>query len=713
MHIRPLLPGAQSSCYKRSSVEARPVENSIKRIRTIALVGQAGSGKTSLAEALLAKAGGVHAAGSVERGTTVCDYSPLEKQLHHSIKLAVATFEAKVEDEPTRVHLLDTPGYPEFLGHALPALAAVETAAIVINAQNGIEMMTGRFMQYAQKRGLDRLIVVNKIDQGNVDCAELLDTIQKTFGQECLPLNLPASNRSRVSDCFFAPSGEADFSSVEEAHRRLVEQVVEVDENLMEKYLEKGEVTPEELHEPLEAALREGHLIPVVFTSAKTGAGIAELLEVIVKLLANPTEGNPPVYVSSPMAGSGGSEPKELTAFPDPGKHVLAHVFKIETDPYIGRVAVFRVHQGRMTPNMQLYIGEGRKPIKPGHLYMLRGKTQTEVQEAIPGDICAIARIEEIQFDHILHDSAEDAHVRARALELPTSVFGLAVTPKKRGDEQKVSDVMHKIAAEDPCLRIEHNSQTNETVMRGLGEMHLKAILDKMATQYKLELATHPPSVAFRETIGSKAEGHSRHKKQTGGAGQFGEVFLRVEPLPRGKGFEFVDAVKGGTIPRQFIPSVEKRVRNVLETGFVAGFPLQDVRVIVYDGKTHPVDSKDVAFMSAGRKAFLDALAKARPFVLEPIVNVEIVAPEERMGDIAGDLSAHRGQIRGSDSPRPGLVQITAQAPLSELEQFPARLKSITAGRGSYSLEFSHYEPAPAQLQQKLQAAHKPQAEAE
>ena len=691
--------------------------NSIKSIRTIALVGQAGSGKTSLAEALLAKAGAIHAAGSVERGTTVCDYSPLEKQLHHSLKLAVATFEAKVENEPTRVHLLDTPGYPDFAGHALPALAAVETAAIVINAQNGIEMMTSRFMQYAQKRGLDRLIVVNKIDAANVDCEDLLQRIQQTFGKECLPLNLPAGNRSRVSDCFFAPSGEADFSSVEEAHRKLVEQVVEVDENLTEKYLEKGEVTPEELHEPLEQAMREGHLIPVVFTSAKTGAGIAELLEVIVKLLANPTEGNPPVYVSTPMGGGkgeeGSGEREELTAVPDPGKHALAHVFKIETDPYIGRLAVFRVHQGRLTPNMQLYIGEGRKPIKPAHLYMLRGKTQTEVQEAIPGDICAIARIEEIQFDQILHDSAEDAHLHARALELPTSVFGLAVTPKKRQDEQKVSDVLHKIAAEDPCFRIEHNSQTNETVMRGLGEMHLKTILDKMASQYKIELDTHPPSVPFRETIASKAEGHSRHKKQTGGAGQFGEVFLRVEPLPRGKGFEFVDAVKGGTIPKQFIPSVEKGVRNVLETGFVAGFPLQDVRVIVYDGKTHPVDSKDVAFMSAGRKAFLDALAKARPIVLEPIVNVEIVAPEERMGDIAGELSAHRGQIRGSDSPRPGVLQITAQAPLSELEQFPARLKSITAGRGSYSLEFSHYEPAPPQLQQKLQAAHKPQAEAE
>ena len=684
--------------------------NSIKRIRTLALVGQAGSGKTSLAEALLAKAGAIPAGGSVERGTTVCDYTPLEKQLQHSLKLAVCSFPVKDGTEETRVHLLDTPGYPDFLGHALPALAAVETAAIVINAQHGVEMMTGRFMQWAQKRGLDRVIVVNKIDAENVDCEALLERIQETFGKECLPLNLPAGNRSKVSDCFFAPSGEADFSSVEEAHRKLIDQVVEVDEKLMERYLEKGEVTPEELHEPLERALREGHLSPVVFTSAKTGAGIAELLDVIVKLLPNPTEGNPPVYVSTP---SGGGEAKELMPIPDPGRHALAHVFKIEIDPYIGRVAVFRIHQGRLTSNMQLYIGEGRKPIKAGHLYMLRGKTQTEVHEAIPGDICAIAKVDEIQFDHILHDSPEDAHVRARPLELPTSVFGLAVTPKKRGDEQKVSDVMHKIAAEDPCFRIEHNAQANETVMRGLGEMHLKTTLDKIAAQYKLELDTRPPSIPFRETIGARAEGHSRHKKQTGGAGQFGEVYLKIEPLPRGKGFEFVDSVKGGSIPNQFIPAVEKGVRGVLDTGFLAGYPLQDVRVIVYDGKSHPVDSKEVAFVSAGRKAFLDALGKARPIVLEPIVNVEILAPEAKMGDVAGELSGHRGQIKGSDSPRPGTVQISAQAPLSELEHFPARLKSLTAGHGSYSMEFSHDEAAPPQLQQKLVAAHKPAQEQE
>ena len=475
----------------------------IKQLRTMALVGQAGSGKTSLAEALLARAGAIPAAGSVERGTTVCDYTPLEKQLQHSLKLAVASFEVNGAAGPAHIHLLDTPGYPDFLGHSLPALAAVETAAIVVNAQSGIEMMTGRFMQWAARRGLDRLVIVNKIDADNVDLEGLLERIQQAFGKECLPLNLPAAGATRVSDCFFAPAGESDFSSVAEAHQRLVDQVVEVDEKLMAAYLEQGEVSPEALHEPLERAMREGHLVPVVFCSAKTGAGVQELLDVIVRLMPNPSEGNPPAYLNVPADGSA---PTELQAVPDPGRHALAHVFKIEIDPYIGRLAVFRVHQGRITPGMQLYVGDSRKPIRPGHLYLLRGKTQTEVGEAVPGDICAIAKVDEIQFDHILHDAPEDAHIRARPLELPTSVFGLAVLPKKRGDEQKVSDVLHRLIAEDPCFRLEHNAQANETVMRGLGEMHLKTTLEKVASQYKLELETRLPSIPYRETIAARRQ---------------------------------------------------------------------------------------------------------------------------------------------------------------------------------------------------------------
>jgi len=675
----------------------------IKHIRTIALVGQSGSGKTSLAEALMAAAGAIPAAGSIERGSTVCDYLPLEKLLRHSLQLAVASFEA----QNTRIHLLDTPGYPDFLGHALPALSAVETAAIVINAQNGIELATTRMMQWAAARGLDRIIVVNRIDADNVDLAGLLEAIRAAFGKECLPINLPAGDRTRVSDCFFAPSGEADFSSVDEAHRALVDQVVEVDDKLMALYLEQGEIAPGELHEPFERALREGHLIPVVFTSAKSGAGIAELLDVIVKLLPNPTEGNPPIYTSTPAGGT----PAEVMAIPDPGRHVLAHVFKVEIDPFVGRIAVFRVHQGRMTPNTQLYIGEGRKPFRPGHLWLLRGKQQVAVEEAVPGDICAVSKIDGIEFGHVLHDAQEDAHIHARAQDLPEPIFGLTLVPKKRGDEQKLSDVLHRLIAEDPCFRVERNAQTNETVIRGLGELHLKTLLARMAEQYKLELETRPPSIAFRETIAAKAEGHARHKKQSGGAGQFGEVFLRIEPLARGAGFDFVDQVKGGVIPSVYIPAVEKGVRQVIGSGFVAGYPLQDLRVIVYDGKAHAVDSKEAAFVAAGRKAFLDALAKARAIVLEPIVSIDVVVPEDYIGDVTGDLSSRRAHVRGTASPRPGVAGISAHAPLSELESFASRLKSLTAGQGSYTLELDHYEPAPAQLQHRLAAAHKPQPE--
>ena len=675
----------------------------IKKIRTLALVGQAGSGKTALADALLVQAGALGPEGGGEHGNSTCDYLPIEKRLHHSLKLAVASFET----QETRIHLLDTPGYPDFLGHALPALAAVETAAIVINAQNGIELMTTRMMQWAARQGLDRIIIVNKIDAGQVDLEGLLKTIQATFGKQCLPINLPAGKGARVSDCFFMPDGESDFSSVEQAHRQLVDQVVEVDEKLMALYLEQGEVAPEQLHEPLERALREGSLIPVLFTSARSGAGIAELIDVIVKLLPNPTEGNPPVYISTAADGT----TTEMIAVPDPGRHVLARVFKIEIDPFVGRIAVFRVHQGRVTPNALLYIGDGRKPFKPGHLWILRGKRQIATDEAVPGDICAVSKVNEICFDHVLHDAAEDARIHARPLDLPASIFGLTLLPRKRSDEQKLSDVLHRIVAEDPCFRVEHNAQANETVIRGLGEMHLRTLLERMVEQHKLELDTKSPSIAFRETIADKVEGHARHKKQTGGAGQFGEAFLRVQPLPRGAGFEFVNEVKGGVIPSVYIPAVEKGVRMVLESGFIAGFPMQDLRVTVYDGKSHPVDSKEVAFVAAGRKAFLDALARARPLVLEPIVNIEVTLPESHMGDLTGDLSSRRAQVRSTGSPRPGVTSISAQAPLSELESFPSRLKSLTAGQGTYTLEFSHYASAPAQLQERLVAAYKPQHE--
>ena len=662
-------------------------------IRTLALVGHGASGKTTLAEALLLKVGAITAPGTVERGSTASDFDPLEKSWQHSLRASVLHFET----QGTRVHMIDTPGFPDFIGQAIGALDAVETAAVVVNASAGIEMITSRMMDWAAKRNLCRLLIVNKIDAENVDLPGVLSAIQTTFGRECLPINLPAEGGKRVVDCFFNPAGEADFSSVSSAHQALVDQVVEVDEELMSLYLEQGEIAPDQLHAPFEKALRDGHLIPVCFVSARTGAGIPELLEILVKLAPNPAEGNPPLFVKGE-----GEHAVEVRSEPDPKKHVLAHVFKVVMDPFIGKLGIFRVHQGTVTRDSQLFVGDGRKPFKVAHLLMLQGGKQVEVDRAVPGDIAAVAKVEEIEFDCVLHDSHDEDQIHMRPLEFPTPMHGFAIAPKKRGDEQRISDVLHKMMAEDPTLVVEHDANLNETVLRGLGDSHLRSVFERMASQFKLEIETRPPRIPYRETVMAKAEGHHRHKKQTGGAGQFGEVYLRIEPLPRGSGFEFKDEVRGGTIPNQFIPAVQKGIEQVLTSGPVAGFPLQDVRVIVYDGKHHAVDSKEIAFVTAGRKAFLDAIEKARPIVLEPIVSLEVLCPEANMGDVAGDLSGRRGQVTGTKSLQPGTLTVNGLAPLSELEGYAARLKAMTAGHAAWTMSLSHYEPAPPNLQQQL-----------
>jgi len=665
-----------------------------QNIRTVALVGHGAAGKTTLAEALLAQTGAVAAPGSIERGTTASDFDPLEKTWKHSLRSSIL----HLDTPEVRVHLVDTPGFPDFMGQAIGALDAVETAAVVVNAQAGIEMITSRMMDWAAKRKLCRLIIVNKIDADNVDLPQLVSDLQAAFGKECLPINLPAGGGKRVVDCFFTPSGEADFSSVAQAHSALVDQVIEVDEALMAKYLEQGdEITPEQLHAPFEKALREGHLVPICFVSARTGAGVAELVDVLVKLAPNPTEGNPPLFTKGV-----GADAVEFRSEPDPRQHVLAHVFKVVVDPFVGKLGVFRVHQGTVTRDTQLFVGDGRKPFKVGHLFLLQGAKNVEIDHAVPGDIAAVAKVDEIEFDCVLHDSHDEDQIHMKPLEFPTPMQGVALSPKKRGDEQRISDVLHKLIAEDPTIVLEHDPHANETVLRALGELHLRSILERMSSQYKCEIDTRPPRIPYRETITANAEGFHRHKKQTGGAGQFGEVSLRVEPLPRGGGFEFVDATKGGVIPHQFMPAVRKGVEQVLATGAVAGFPMQDVRVVVHDGKHHPVDSKEVAFVSAGRKAFLDAVAKARPIVLEPMVSVEIICPEVNTGDIAGDLSSRRGQVTGTNGLGPGVLAVSGLAPLVELDGYSARLKSVTGGHGSFTMALSHYEPAAPGLQQQL-----------
>ncbi len=668
-------------------------EYTTKDIRNVALVGHAGSGKTTLVEALLHRAGVIQTPGTVEKGTTVSDADSLEQKHHHSLRSSLVS----LDHDGTHINLIDTPGYPDFVGQALSVLPAVETVAIVINAQAGIQTMTRRLAAWAGERKQCRMIIVTHIDAEGVDVAGLLADIRATFGDECLAVNLPAAGATEVVDCFFNPSGEADFSSVAEAHTRVIDQTVEVDEALMETYLEQGEVAAEQLHDAFEKALRDGHLVPVCFVSATTGAGVKELLDVFARLMPDPTEGTPPPFLRQTAEGS-----ESIAVQPDPGGHIVAHVFKVLFDPYVGKLGVFRVHQGTVSKDSELYVDDARKAFKVGHLFKLQGDKHVEIKAGIPGDLCAVAKVPEIAFDAMLHNFHDEDDLRLQPLKFPMPLAGLAVTPQKRGDEQKLYEAMDKLAQEDPCIRIERATAANETILRGLGELHLRTALERMETVYNVSVNTKPPTIPYLETVTRKAEGHHRHKKQTGGAGQFGEVFLRIEPKPRGDGFEFVDKVVGGVIPNQFIPSVEKGVRQVLESGAVAGFPLQDVQVQVYDGKFHSVDSNEVSFITAGRKAFIDAVAKANPIVLEPIVDIEITVPNDNMGDITGDLSSRRGRVSNTDMLSGGMVTITGQAPLAELADYQSRLKSMTGGEGSYTMQLSHYDPAPASIQKEL-----------
>lgn len=679
---------------------------STEQIRNVALAGHPGAGKTTLFEALLHAGGAVQTAGTIERGTTVSDFDPLEKERGHSIDAAIAS----TDHAGIHVNLIDTPGYPDFRGPTLSALAAVETVAIVVDADAGIGYGTRRMMEHAKARNLCRAIVINKIDHEGANIARLLDDLRDTFGQEVLPLNLPADGGKQVVDCFGQSLGDSDLGPVADWHQKIIDQVVEINETVMDHYLDLGEsgLSGQELHDAFEQCLREGHLVPVCFVSARSGAGVKELLDIAEKLFPHPGEANPP-----PFRKGDGENAQPIEAKPDPKAHVIADVFRIVNDPFVGKLGVFRVYQGTVKKDTQLFVDDGKKPFKVAHLFKLKGKDHTEIVQAVPGDIAAVAKVDDLHFDAVLHDSHDEDQIHLAPLSFPKPMFGLAINAASKGQEQKLATALHKLAEEDPCFHVEHEAETNETVIRGLSDLHLRVNLQRLKDKYGVDVTTRPPRIAYRETVSAKAEGHHRHKKQTGGAGQFGEVFLRIEPLPRGGGFEFVDEVKGGTIPGQFLPAVEKGVRQVLSGGAIAGYPMQDVRVIVYDGKHHPVDSKEVAFVAAGKKAFLDAIGKAKPQVLEPIVDLDVNAPEQHMGDISGGLASKRARINGTDSARGGEIVVKAQVPLSELEGYAAELKSVTAGRGRYSLDFSHYEPVPAQVQQKLVEAYKPKHEEE
>lgn len=671
--------------------------NSVHDLRNLALMGHAGAGKTTLLEALLVAAGEIGVAGSVERGTTLSDFDPQEKELGHSLSTAIA----HLEWAGHWINILDTPGLPDLAGRALLALPAVETAAVVISATAGIESGTRRMMEAAADKC--RMIVVNKVDMAGIDFDGLMSNITTVFGRECLPINLPAASGEAVIDCFFEPDYDATvaFSSVRAAHDAIVDQVVELDEDLMASYLEQGEsLDPEQLHDPFERALREGHLIPVCFVSARSGAGTKALLDVLGRLMPDPTEANPPRF----LKGEGGlAEPYPVT--PDPDKHVVAHLFQIANDPYRGKLGLFRIHQGRISPNTQLFIGDGRKPFKVAHLLRLQGKNQTETAVGLPGDICAVARVDELYPDAVLHDSHDEDRLHFATPALPQPVFGLALITQKHGDEQRLAEALARLLDEDPCLQMGFDAQRRQTVVRGLGELHLKIVLEQLRLRWNLQLETATPAVPYRESITSSAEARYRHKKQSGGSGQFGEVALRVESLPRGSGIELGNEVKGGAIPTNFLPAVEKGVRQALAEGALAGFPVQDIKVVLVDGKHHAVDSNEVSFVTAGRHAVLEALLGARPIVLEPLLQVSIKVEDSHFGEVSAEIAGRRGKLTSTESPTTGWARITAIVPMAEMEGFEIRLKAICAGESEFMLESAGYEPAPHEVQERLAKA--------
>ncbi len=662
-------------------------------IRNIILLGHGGSGKTSLAEAILHKTGATNRLGSVDEKTSVCDYYDEEKEHQHSIQSAVV----HTKHDGKTINIIDTPGYPAFVGSAITAIPAAETAIIVISATAGIETNTRKLFELATKAKKARIIVINKIDTENIDYPELLKNICDSFGQQCRCANLPSSDKPSVISCIENDNGDSSVMDVAQAHTDLIESVIEADDKLMESYLGGEKITSEQIASVFVKAIMTGTIIPIVFTNARQEVGIDELLDIIVRFSPSPTDVEPAKLID-------GEQVRQIN--PDPDGPLAGVVFRVGFDPRSNmKQSAIRIFSGTIKSDINIMIADNKKSVRPGHILKSQGGENEEINAGIAGDIITLAKVEELKVGMLIHDGKVSGNFEMPAV--PEPMFSLAIEPATRGDEQKIGTALDKLIEEDPCFKVTHDTQTKELVIHGLGELHLRIVLEKMKTQFKLSVNTKQPKIPYRETITAKAEGHYRHKKQTGGAGQFGEVYLRVEPAERNSEppLDFSWDIFGGSIPSQFEAPVAKGVEDVMKTGAVAGFPMQDIKVSVYDGKYHPVDSKEVAFRAAGKGAFRDAVAKAKPVLLEPIVNIEVTIPSENMGDITGDLASKRGRVQGQEMLAGNMIVLQAQVPLSEVTQYNSQLKSVTGGRGSYSMSLSHYEAVPSNVQQQVIAA--------
>jgi elongation factor G len=707
----------------------------VEDIRNIAFVGHEQAGKTSLTDALLFKAKAVDRKGSVDDGTSVSDFDEEEKKHKYSIDTTVLHFEAQGK----KVNVLDAPGKPEFVGAALGALNAVDTAIIVISAHGGVQVNTRRMFAEAGKRGLGRMIVINKVDADNVKFDELVKTIQDTFGKGCVLCNVPVglgASASAVVSVLQPPQQTPAGCVVEPntVRSQLIDAIVEADEELMMKYLE-GTVTPEELTAALPKALAAGTVIPIFCTSARKDIGVAELLDAILNFALSPVEAKK----RTATKGSG-DKATQVTLEPSESAEFAAQIFKTLSDKFVGNLSFFRVYAGKLTAEQPIVNTKTGKSSRTGGILWMQGKQQANVTEAIPGDILAVAKVEDLHIGDSISSSAHGPKLPRATYPLP--MFGLAVEPKARGDEQKISGSLQRIADEDPTFKVTRDTQTKELVITGMSQVHLDVVQHRLKRRYDLEVITKEPKIPYRETVTNSAEAEHQHKKQSGGRGQYAKVLLRIYPLKdlnltskeqffeeyatksrfeklrqdtshydADYNFGFIDHIVGGSIPNQFIPAVEKGCKELLEIGALAGYRIQDVCVEVYFGKHHEVDSSEQAFKTAGRMAMKKAFLAARPVLLEPIVDLEVTVPSKYTGAILGDLNTKRARIEHQDSLPGDLAVIKGKVPLAEVTRYAAQLGSITQGQGAYTMEFSHYDMVPGNIQQQIVSKTKMAAE--
>ena len=662
-------------------------------IRNVATSGHAGSGKTSLVEAMLFKAGATKRPGSVDEQTSIADYDVEEQERKFTIDAALVHCTWKDKE----IQIIDAPGYPDFISGMISSFPAVESTLITVSAIKGVELNTRKAWDYAERNKLARAFVITKMDVENADFSKTLGQIKEIFGQQCVPFVLPvgeAANFSGVVETLRLPA-DVPAEVADEAqstHEALMESIIEADEELMMRYLDGEEISEEELLRTLSPAFNSGTVVPIFCTSISKDIGIDNILDAVAGFFPSPETAE---RTAVPVKGEEGEEITVKASDPE----FSALVFKSMTDPFVGKMNFFRVISGSVTSDSTAYNPRTGKKERLANLYRMQGKEQEPVQSAGPGDVLCVAKLDDVEVSDTL--CADSRQIRFPEIQFPTPMVALAIQPKTRGDEQKLSGGIAKIAGEDPTFIVQRDTATRELIATGMSSLHLDVMLSRLKRRFDVEVTTKVPDIAYKETITTTAKAQYRHKKQTGGRGQFGEVYLRLEPRERGEGFEFLDEIVGGAVPSQFIPAVEKGSREVLEQGVIAGYPVVDLAVALYDGSFHAVDSSEQAFKTATRNAFQKAFNDAKPVLLEPVVNIEITVPSKHIGDITSDLNGRRGRVQDVET-MGDLQTIRAQVPLGEIATYSTDLRSMTAGEGSYSIEFSHYDPVPAMIQKQI-----------